>query len=165
MFLKHLSALQLANYHEAKQTQKDITKGTMDSIRLQGKWDDEEIALLSSDTWKVECVSQLLRSSVMQKPHAVHRHGNMRLSSHTVPDSLLYVFPWLSFCCDSFWTVTPFSFLPLNFLPWKVQIMVLLWPARGANKHSIAKLGQSWIVKYQDWVLVKANMYVLIHWD
>lgn len=144
MFLKHLPALQLANYHEAKQTQKEITKGMMDSITLQRKRDDEEIALPSSDTWKVECVSQLLRSSVMQKPHAVHRHRNKRLSSHAVPHSLLYVFPWLSFCCDSFWTVTPFSFLPLNFLPRKVQIMVLLWPARGANKHNIAKMGESW---------------------
>lgn len=93
MFLKHLPALQLANYHEAKQTQKEITKGMMDSITLQRKRDDEEIALPSSDTWKVECVSQLLRSSVMQKPHAVHRHHNKRLSSHAVPHSLLYVFP------------------------------------------------------------------------
>lgn len=144
MFLIHLPALQLANYLKAKQTQKEITKGMMDSVTLQRKWDDEEIGLLSSDTWKVECVSQLLRSSVMQKPHAVRRHCNKRLSSHTVPHSLLYVFPWLSFCCDSFWTVTPLSFLPLNFLPQKVQIMVLLWGARGANKHNIAKLGRSW---------------------
>lgn len=97
--------------------------------------------------------------SVIQKPHAVHRHCNKRLSSHTVPHSLLYGFPWLSFCFDSFWTVTPFSFClwisslkrcKLRFYCGLLEVQIsTTYP----NRDSLE------VVKYQSWILLK-DMHV-----
>lgn len=142
MFLKHLPALQLANYCRAKQTQKEITKGMTDLITLQTKWNDEEIALPSSDTWKSECVSQLRQKCDPESPMLCT--GSVTRACHHILSHIPFI--WISLIKFLFWQLlnsNTFLFLPLNFLPQKVQITALLWPVRGANKHNIAKLGQS----------------------
>lgn len=87
------------------------------------------------------------------------------LSSHTVPHSLLYGFPWLSFCFDSFWTVTPFSFCLWTSSLKRCKLRFYC----GLLEVQISTTEANWdglkVVKYWGWILLKDIHIYLMSWS